>query len=172
MKTTAQQNPPRSPFRKGGRYVFACEISRLKPPFCKGGLGGFHLRAWLSSQHRHCYLNSPLLESPSCLAEVFDVGGSQAVAWRRRLRAPPFRVGSWTKALPASGGMLYLTALPNSMLMKALLYEVRTLSLLMTTAIKSGLSNVFIGMKARFLFSSAGRSLTTVAKEMPSPIST
>jgi hypothetical protein len=97
-------------------------------PFFKGGLGGFHLRAWLSSQHRHCYLNSPLLESPSCLAEVFDVGGSQAVAWRRRLRAPPFRVGSWTKALPASGGMLYLTALPNSMLMKALLYEVRTFS--------------------------------------------
>ena len=40
--------PPRSPFTKGGRSVaifaltMAFSLSEVKPPFRKGGLGGFH----------------------------------------------------------------------------------------------------------------------------------
>jgi len=66
-KTTAQQNPPQSPFRKGGRYLFACEKSHLMPPFVKV-LQGFQWvelqDKWDSDTKLH-YLLWPLIKSTS-----------------------------------------------------------------------------------------------------------
>ena len=68
------------PLAKGEDGLFRGEIVALMPPFCKGGLGGFHSRIRLSTRRK------------TLISELPPMG------------AESIRVGSWTKAPGNAGG--------------------------------------------------------------------